>query len=77
MARNAVGWSLNSTVLTVLLAKLPDKPTNVVTSLNGDYVNVSWTAPAFGSSPITRYYINVRTSDNVVFAQETTGCAGT
>ncbi|XP_027197018.2 sidekick cell adhesion molecule [Dermatophagoides pteronyssinus] len=43
--------------------ELPHPPTNVVATLNvnGGLVNVSWTPPFDGNSPITKYVVQMRT----------------
>ena len=46
--------------------ELPHPPTNVVATLNvnGGLVNVSWTPPFDGNSPITKYVVQMRTIAN-------------
>lgn len=47
-----------------------------MTVLNGEYLDVSWTAPSDGNNPIDRYYIMIQSPDGVTYNEETTGCDG-
>jgi len=54
-ARNIVGYSFMSNFISVLAAQEPDKPDPPATRLVGGNVEISWTDPGTGGSPITGY----------------------
>lgn len=74
-ARNAIGFSLGSSKLTIMAAAIPDAPTNVVTQSNSTNAWVSWSAPYNGGSPITAYTVQFRWSDGTTFSS-TADCNG-
>jgi len=41
-ARNALGYSLESNTATILAAQIPDTPDAPTTTINGDYVDLTW-----------------------------------
>ena len=75
-SENSAGTSLPSNIVSVRVASLPSPPQNVITELNGDYVEVSWDVAPDGGSAITNYIIKVRGGDGATFHKETTGCEG-
>lgn len=46
--------------MTVLAAQVPDVPAAPSTSVNGNNVEISWTAPFAQGSPIVGYKILIR-----------------
>ena len=58
-ARNSVGFSAESAVLSVLAAQVPDQPQAPITSVSGSSVLIQWAIPFDGSSMITGYMINI------------------
>jgi hypothetical protein len=75
-ARNTVGLGAYSSTVNVLLAQVPDQPTNVMTELEGDSFVVSWTAPSDGGSAITAYQILLQTSGVTIYSEDLTNCDG-
>ena len=74
-ARNSVGYSLDSDVISVIAASLPDVPTNLITTIDGENVLISWTPASNGGSPLTSYVILVQGSSGDFF-EDTTNCDG-
>ena len=73
-----MGYSLDSAEVVVRAARIPDVPTNVITTrVTSTEVAVSWVAPYNGGSPIYAYHIVMQTSDGVTFAEEPVFCDGT
>jgi hypothetical protein len=56
-ARNSVGISLPSAVLTILAAQKPIAPVNVRTIIEGSNVRISWDAADDGNTDILSYLI--------------------
>lgn len=56
-ARNSIGFSLGSSKLEIMAARIPDAPINVVTQSNSSNAWVSWSSPYNGGSPITAYTV--------------------
>lgn len=75
-ARNTVGYSLQSTAVTILAAQMPDQPDPPVTTLNGENVEISWNEPGTGGSPVTFYQITVLQNDGVTYRPDLTNCDG-
>jgi len=63
-ARNSVGFSSDSTELSVLAAKLPDSPVslaNVAATTTGYQVGLSWSDGAYnGGSPVIDYQVSFK-----------------
>jgi hypothetical protein len=56
LSRNSVGYSLESDVVTIRSAKIPDTPTDLETTTVQDYsVIVAWTPAYNGGSPLLAY----------------------
>lgn len=73
-----MGYSLDSAEVVVRAARIPDVPTDVITTrVTSTEVAVSWVAPYNGGSPIYAYHIVMQTSDGVTFAEEPVFCDGT
>jgi hypothetical protein len=62
-ARNAVGYSLDSAEITIRAAKVPDVPTNVLTSIDGSNVLISWSPNYNGGSEILYYTVEILALD--------------
>ena len=54
---------------------MPDTPSPPTTSVNGNYVDIVFTVPGDGSSPILGYKIEIRQFDGV-FAEDKLTCDG-
>lgn len=74
LARNLVGNSAFSNEVIIRAAKVPDTPTNVVTSVNLTSILVTWTLPYNGGSPIIGYSVMIRTSDGLTYSADTSNC---
>lgn len=59
----------------MLVASVPDQPDPCTTSIVGENVLISWTAPYDGSSAITGYKVSIRHYDLVNFSEEYENCA--
>ena len=56
------GFSVDfSPTVEIKSAKAPDTPTDVLTSIDGLYVKIAWTAPSDNYDQITRYEILIQT----------------
>lgn len=77
-ARNVVGYSLVSSIISVRAAGVPDKVATPTTAANADTsVTVDWDVPTSdGGSPITSYRIEIRHTDGSSFSQDTADCNG-
>jgi hypothetical protein len=79
-ARNTVGYSVPSDVVTILAAVKPTKPGNPVTTNVGDQVHIDWEAPspdafaAFGAI-IRSYEIWLQKAD-LAFVSNLVDCDG-
>lgn len=58
-------------------ARLPETPTGVTTTIVDRTVEITWTAPYDGGSPIFEYTVLVRQSDGVTYTQNAVDCPGT
>ena len=77
IARNLVGTSAESSIVTIRAAKLPTAPTSVTTAVSNRNVIVTWTAQSDGGSPIYEYVVLVRESDGVTYTRDMVNCPGT
>lgn len=75
-ARNIVGFGAASTSVSIRAAAVPDTPPTPLTTINADNVDITWTAPFNGGSPITAYTISVRQVDTTTFTIDITNCNG-
>jgi len=75
-ARNQMGYSIKSQSVSILAAQEPNKPNKPVTTLVGENVVITWTAPLNGGSPILMYQIRIRQNDGVSFRPDLTYCDG-
>ena len=71
-----MGYSIETFDLIVRAAKLPDVPTNVITTISIDKVVISWTAPYNGGSSTTAYSITIQHSDGVTYSEDLVNCDG-
>lgn len=75
-ARNEYGYSDYSTEAVILAAQRPDMPINVVTTITGSTVTLSWDLPSTGGSPIIGYRVFIKETDGVTFTQDLINCKG-
>ena len=75
-SRNLVGYSLESSPISVLAAQVPNKPESPKTSISGDFVVIEWTQPFDGAAPITAYKIRIGQQGNTVFTEDKVSCDG-
>lgn len=54
---------------------MPDKPDPPTTSLNGENVDITWTEPGTGGSPVTNYQIRLMQNDGE-YRPDLTYCDG-
>ena len=73
-ARNTVGYSEDSSTVSILAASVPATPSAPVTTLIGSDIGVSWTKPAIMGSEITSYKISLQ--DSNANWHETSSCNG-
>lgn len=57
-----------SAPVSILSAAVPYTPASPTTTLNGANVDITWTAPNNGGSPITGYYIEIKNGDGVSYS---------
>lgn len=62
--------------MTVLAAETPATPSAPSTVVNGNFVDITWSAPDNRGSEITSYITRIRTSDGVTFMEDLTNCDG-
>lgn len=74
-ARNLIGLSSDSAVLSILAATLPSTPAAPTTSIYSQSVVINWIAPYNGGTAITSYTIQIKKSDGT-YALEA-NCDGT
>lgn len=58
-SRNVVGTSLVSNQVAIRAAAKPDTPVAPTTTINNDYVDVTWESVYNGGSPLTAYTITI------------------
>jgi len=75
-ARNVKGFSSESISFSIRAAAIPDTPSAPTTTVNGNNVDITWTEPGTGGSPITAYEITIRQSDGTTFTVDSTNCDG-
>jgi len=73
-----VGYSLESTVTTVRVARVPDVTLNIATTtyLSENKVLVHWTTPYSGGSPIIEYIVKILESDGITYTRDSVYCLG-
>lgn len=77
-SRNSVGYGEFSDPIEILAAQIPDIPLAPTTTISERwYVIIDWVAPYTGGTPIISYTIEIRTTDNSVFAVDAADCDGT
>ena len=77
-SKNLVGYSLDSSVLVVRAAKVPDSPTALATTIdfNRHLVIVKWQAPYNGGSSFTAFTVMIQHSDGLNYSQDLANCPG-
>lgn len=75
-ARNLKGFSAYSSEFSIRAAAIPSTPSAPTTTVNGNNVDITWTAPNDGGSPFTAYTITLRQSDMTTYTAELTNCDG-
>lgn len=76
-ARNIYGYSEYSETITLLCAYIPTVPTNVITSIEATLIKIQWTLGSENGSPITKYQVFIRESDDSTYTLENVDCDGT
>jgi hypothetical protein len=62
-ASNIYGFGPFSSISSIVAASLPDKPSNVITTINGLNVRVGWSMPFSQGSPITQFTVQIKQKD--------------
>lgn len=75
-ARNQYDYSEYSEVLTRLAAYIPEIPTNIVTTLEGDQVRISWDLSSDNGSPITQFKVFMNEIGSTIYTLEIVDCDG-
>jgi len=75
-ARNVKGYSAASSEVPIRAAESPDTPVAPTTSINGNYLEITWLAPHHGGSALTAYTATIRQSDFVTFTADAVNCDG-
>ena len=75
-ARNTVGYSLYSEVLTILCAQPPDQIDPPTTVESSSQVILTWDAPWNGGAQITAYQVKFLQSDDSTYTESTSLCDG-
>lgn len=74
-ARNIIGYSPASAVISILCATNPVAPNAPTTVISGAQVTIDWNAPYNSGSPITSYQVLIK-QKNGVFSESTAVCNG-
>lgn len=75
-ARNAVGYGDLSAEFIIRAARVPDVPTDVTTTINGDFVDIDWSSPYDGGSPLLSYTVLILQDNGVTFSEDLIDCDG-
>jgi hypothetical protein len=75
-AQNLVGYSSPSASVSFLHALVPSTPSAPTLTNDDTSVIIDWVAPASNGSPITRYTILIRESDEVTYTEHVADCDG-
>ena len=77
-SRNIVGYSVQSTAVSLVAAQGPSTPNTPVTYIDEvqNRVYIQWDEPSSNGSPITGYVVKIRSSDLVTFYEDTASCNG-
>jgi len=73
-ARNAYGYSVFSSTVSILTAQVPATPSAPTTTWNPDNVIITWSAPDNGGSPIIGYIVTIGQSDLLTYSTDTAHC---
>ena len=74
-ARNEFGLSQNSQLVYMYCAFVPARPNAPTTSVLGNKVVITWSAPNNNGADITSYSVQIRQSDGT-FTPDLTNCNG-
>jgi hypothetical protein len=74
-ARNAVGYSAQSSTYQIIAATVPTAPATPTTSILNNDITIDWDAPAENGQTILGYRIYIKQSDSV-FTQSLGSCDG-
>lgn len=58
-----LGYSGLSAAYSILAAAVADKPDAPMTTINGDFVDITWTVPYNGGTAITGYKVLIQHND--------------
>jgi titin len=75
-AHNAMGYGAKSAAFGIMAAAVPGTPSPPTTTTVGTNVEISWSLPYEGGSPVTGYIIRIRHADSVSFTENTIYCDG-
>lgn len=76
-ARNEVGYSEYSEVISILAGQIPETPNAPTTTSVGSNTLISWDAPDDGGTSIIAYTISIELKDGLSYAEELVNCDGT
>lgn len=74
-ARNLVGYSTFSSILTIIAAEIPTTPVAPSTQINGANVLISWTKPNSNGNDLTGYSVYIQKKDTT-WALDLVNCDG-
>lgn len=75
-ARNALGYSNDSNIITVIAAAKPSKPYSPTTEFANDIVRIYWDEPITNGADIIAYNIKIRHSNFATYSENTEYCDG-
>ena len=75
-SRNAVGFSLESSILSIRASKVPAQADAPTTEILSSDVKIVWVNPDNGGSAISAVRIVIRQSDGITFTEDSTNCDG-
>jgi hypothetical protein len=75
-SRNSYGYSSYSNEVAILAAETPATPAAPTTTIAGDKVSISWSAPDNRGSQILYFVVRIRKADGVSYAVELSDCDG-
>lgn len=62
--------------MTLLCATIPEIPIDVLTSIEGDLLKVTWTLSTDNGTPITEYKVFIQEIGTTTYTLESTDCVG-
>jgi hypothetical protein len=75
-SRNLVGYSPETTIISIRAAAVPAQPNQPLTDIIGLNVVITWDKPLVNGSPITAYQIIIK-QNNLQFTEDMVNCDGT